>query len=214
MSKLNIPNALRQVAGKKVVFLKGATVQSLMDALRKNAAIAGPGMEEHESFSGTVFSVTPQAEAVVSSLCLTKDKPKYVPAPASPPASGATRLYVPMGTVNEKLVSGWTDHYDLSADTWFWVKVLFSANSDRLEVASAAIVHGASATAETSGDWGAKGEFPPHFVVPIGYFGATSKAIQNYGSGSISIAANISSVVPVGSFSTDFYRQISYCRLG
>ena len=212
MAKLNIPESLRWPANKKFVLIKQATLARLLESLRRNAAIAGDGLEEYESFAGTVFRAKRSAEDV-GSLCLTALRPGYVPEPAEPPGELTRRLWVTMGTVNERLVNNWTDHFDITASSWFWLKVYFSENIDRLEVTDAEVVHGSTSTAHTSGTWGASGEFPPHTVIPLGYVDVTSGTVQNFGRGSVTMTAVLSNISQDVDGHSTFTRSLNFVRL-
>ena len=199
------------ISPQQAYLLKGKSLQELLRSIKK--VVAGPGLAYTDLPTGErVLYVVPTA-ARVGSLCITAARPAYVPAPSTGPAVDSKRLWVTMGTVNDKLAANWADSFDIAANTWFWLKVEFSENIDRLEVTAASIVHGTTEDAETSGAWGAAGEFPSHVVVPLGYVDFDSLAIQNFGRGSLTITAVLSNISQDVDGHSTFHRMLNYVRL-
>ena len=209
-------------------WIPGAKLNAMNEKFRKDRIIAGEGQREIDTGRGRVI-VGVGGEGgtgtLATGLTLTTSRPRYITDDETIPAEGTLRLWITLGTVNEKLVQGtpgkeWSDYFDVTSSRSFFVKATVPADGEFL-ITGLEFEHMAfgGATTPPDPDWPDDGLRATEFY---GHIGDVIKdgnewIVENDGAGSMKVtehAGHFSPVSPTadGCFGTN--RQVVFYRNG
>jgi hypothetical protein len=153
------------------------------------------------------------------SLEIMKTRPSYISAPDPLPtiAAGDFETWVRIGTVNGVLPVNRLDSFVVDADDkYIALKVELSQSSRNLEVTAVTIEIETDPATFQNGAWADQElsqTLPTHVYVYLGHIHRESKAITNYGKGSVDLQVTVSGYFG-GNLTTSFTREIQERRLG
>jgi hypothetical protein len=171
----------------------------MIDAIEARTPQRCEGMELYRDRRGFFYRAkgAPVIGGKPVPLTIVGSRPRYIPAPAQPPAEGSKRFYIEWGTLNDHLANNWDSHFDISQTTYFFAKATLRTTST-LSVENWEIVTGPNYDSHQTGDWPVGAPRPSEAVYLIGsvIFQDESTYITNNGGGSILVSEHLTEISP------------------
>jgi hypothetical protein len=156
---------------------------------KKTVTVYGPRVREPQKTIEIPSRATATAAppAVVKPLQIVSAQPSYLPPPPSPPAEGASRLWVTWGSVNNAVATNWDAYFDLSADAVIYAEITLNTTSTYELISSWEIATGTSVPAQMAWPESSPGGSlrPAKLYILLGTYIHAASAVSNTGGGSL-----------------------------